>query len=197
MKEEERLLTFVQRVATQHADQDAPQEPSTAALTLPYDARQKSRFRALLDDGREAAVMLPRGTVLRDGDLLVAEDGTRVRVRAEAERVSVASAADALSALRAAYHLGNRHVPLQIRQQELVYRHDHVLDAMLRQLGLNVTERLSPFEPESGAYGHAHAPYAHGHADTSSAPDPAHEPLPAPERELPTRVELARPLRQR
>ena len=197
MKEKERLLTFAQRVSTQHADDDASGGAVSTSLTVPYDARQKSRFRARLDDGREAAVMLPRGTVLRDGDLLVAEDGTRALVRAEAERVSVATAGDVLSALRAAYHLGNRHVPLQISAQRLIYRHDHVLDAMLLQLGLNVTEQALPFEPESGAYGHSHAAHAHADADAAHAPGPAPEPPPAPERELPTRVELARPLRQR
>jgi urease accessory protein len=179
------LLTFAQRAVDRHADQNPP----SASLTLPYGTRQKSRFRARLDDGREAAVILPRGTLLRDGDVLVADDGTRTRVRAEAELVSVASAPDSLSALRAAYHLGNRHVPLQITQQQLVYLHDHVLDAMLRQLGLTVTDSQLPFEPESGAYGHAHAPHAHA--------DEHQPPAPAPESELPTRVELARPLRQR
>ncbi len=178
------MLTFAQR-ADRHADHDC----SSASLTLPYGTRQKSRFLARLDDGREAAVILPRGSVLRDGDVLVADDGTRARVRAEAELVSVATAPDSLSALRAAYHLGNRHVPLQITEPHLVYLHDHVLDAMLRQLGLIVTDRQLPFDPESGAYGQAHVPHAHAESHD--------EPARAPESELPTRVELARPLRQR
>jgi urease accessory protein len=190
MEEMKSVLTFAERVPAHHAADDMSTGSPSASLTLAYDARQKSRFRARLDDGREAAVMLPHGTVLRHGDLLVAEDGTRVRVHAEPERVSVASAADALGALRAAYHLGNRHVPLQIAEQQLVYRHDHVLDAMLEQLGLQVSERLLPFEPETGAYGHSHA--AHAHAE-----EPEHETPRMPEPDIPTRLELARPLRQR
>jgi urease accessory protein len=178
------VLTFAERVAAAHAQSE---DATLPRLTLPYDSRQKSRFRAQLDDGREAAVMLPRGTVLRQGDVLVAEDGTRVCVHARAERVSVATAMDALSALRAAYHLGNRHVPLQISEERLVYAHDHVLDAMVRQLGLNLTEQMLPFEPEAGAYGHSHA--SHGKSE--------HHHQHSPESELPTRVELARPQRPR
>ncbi|HEY6558373.1 MAG TPA: urease accessory protein UreE [Polyangiaceae bacterium] len=184
------MLTFAERVPAHPVHDDVSSSSPLATLTLPYDARQKSRFRAWLDDGREAAVMLPRGTVLRHGDLLLAEDGTRVTVRAEPERVSVATAADALSALRAAYHLGNRHVPLQIAEQQLIYRHDHVLDAMLEQLGLRVSDRLLPFEPETGAYGHSHTAHAH-------AAEPEHETPRMPEPDIPTRLELARPLRQR
>lgn len=184
------MLTFAERVPAHPVPDDGSSSLALATLTLPYDARQKSRFRARLDDGREAAVMLPRGTVLRHGDLLMAEDGTRARVHAEPELVSVATAGDALSALRAAYHLGNRHVPLQIAEQRLIYRHDHVLDAMLQQLGLRVSERLLPFEPETGAYGHSHAAPAH-------AAEPDHETPPIPEPDIPTRLELARPLRQR
>jgi urease accessory protein len=184
------VLTFAERVPAHPVPEEDCSSSALPTLTLPFDGRQKSRFRARLDDGREAAVMLPRGTVLRHGDVLVAEDGTRVSVHAEPERVSVATAADALSALRAAYHLGNRHVPLQIAEEQLIYRHDHVLDAMLEQLGVQVSERLLPFEPETGAYGHSHT--AHAHAE-----EPEHETPPMPEPDIPTRLELARPLRQR
>lgn len=127
-------------------------------LTLPFELRQKSRLRARLDDAREVALMLPRGSVLRDGDLLRADDGSVIAVRAAVEEVSTARAADALLFARACYHLGNRHVPLQIAGDRLCYLRDHVLDGMVRGLGLTVAHEAQPFEPEAGAYSaHAHS----------------------------------------
>jgi urease accessory protein len=137
---------------------------SHATLTLTYDVRSKSRFRAKLDDGREVFVQLSRGCTLKDGDVL---DGSElhVLVRAALEPVSVATALDSLLLTRAAYHLGNRHVPLEIGQNQLVYQHDHVLDAMLRELGVEVTSAQRKFQPEGGAYRlnsqHAHHDHAH------------------------------------
>jgi len=141
------------------------------SLTLPFELRCRSRLRARLDDGREAALFLPRGEVLRGGDLLQAEDGTAVRVVAAPEPVSTARADDPLLLTRAAYHLGNRHVALQVDQGCLRYLHDHVLDDMVRSLGLQVGIEQAPFEPEPGAYrdaqlngnGHGHE-QTHGHA---------------------------------
>jgi urease accessory protein len=128
----------------------------TGSLTLPFDSRQRSRFRAVLDDGEEVGVMVPRGTVLRDGDELVAEDGTAIAVRAADETVSTVRAADPIALARACYHLGNRHVALQIGDGWARYRNDHVLDQMVRALGLDVAIEEAPFEPEPGAYGHHH-----------------------------------------
>lgn len=129
----------------------------SATLTLPFELRQRSRLRARLDDAREVALMLPRGTVLRHGDLLRADDGAIIAVRAAAEAVSVARTTDALTFARACYHLGNRHVPLQIAGDGLCYLRDHVLDRMVQGLGLTVVHELQPFEPEAGAYSaHAH-----------------------------------------
>ncbi len=123
-----------------------------ATLTLPYEKRIKSRQRVVLDDGREAGVLLPRGTVLRDGDLLT--DGElKVAVCAALEPVSTVHSDDPLLLARACYHLGNRHVPLQIAEGWLRYQHDHVLDDMVRQMGLEVVGEQAPFEPEAGAYG--------------------------------------------
>lgn len=130
-------------------------------LTLPFDLRQKSRLRARLDDGEDVGVLMPRGTVLRDGDLLRASDGRVVSVSAAPETVSLVHCADPLLLARACYHLGNRHVPLQIEQGSLRYLHDHVLDDMLRALGLEVACEQLPFEPEAGAY-HSHGAH-HGH----------------------------------
>ncbi len=130
-------------------------------LTLPFDSRQKSRLRATLDDGTVVGLFMPRGTVLRHGDCLRAVDGRVISVQAAAETVSTVSAAEPLQLTRAAYHLGNRHVPLQIGQGWLRYRHDHVLDEMVVQLGLQVTVEFAAFEPEAGAYGGGH----HHHHD--------------------------------
>ena len=134
-----------------------------ACLTLTYEQRQKSRLRACLDDGREAAMLLPRGAALRHGDLLRAENGLIVEVRAAGEAVSTASAANPLLWARACYHLGNRHVALQIGDGWLRYRRDHVLDDMVRSLSLVVKHETAPFEPEGGAYGRQHG-HTHSHA---------------------------------
>lgn len=141
-------------------------------LTLAYQFRQKSRLRVTLDSGREAGLMLPRGEgALRDGVLLQAEDGTIVRVRSAPETLSIVRCSEPRLLARAAYHLGNRHVPLQIDDGWLAYLHDHVLDDMVRGLGLDVVVEQRPFEPEAGAYagGHSHphdeedAPHPHDH----------------------------------
>jgi urease accessory protein len=140
-----------------------------ASLTLPLESRVKSRLRVTLDDGREAGLFLERGPGLKDGDLLGDEEGMVVQVRAAPETLSVALCQDPLLLARACYHLGNRHVPVSIQASMLSYSHDHVLDAMLRGLGLEVRVEQGPFEPEPGAYaggaGHAHAhTETHGHA---------------------------------
>lgn len=137
---------------------------ANATMTLVYDQRQKSRLRATLDSGEDAGVLLPRGTVLRDGDLLPGEGGLVVRICAAAEVTSVVRTRDPLQFARACYHLGNRHVPLQIGDGELRFLHDHVLDDMLKGMGLEVDCETAPFEPEPGAYtsaGEGH--HQHGH----------------------------------
>ena len=133
------------------------------SLTLPFERRERSRQRVVLDDGTAAVLMLPRGTLLRDGDLLAGPADAcsgPVVVRAAAEPVSVVVSADPLLLLRAAYHLGNRHVPLQIGTGWLRYLRDHVLDDLCRGLGLEVAAASLPFEPEAGAY----AGSRHGHS---------------------------------
>lgn len=148
--------------------------PPATMLTLPFEDRRRSRMRTALDDGREAALLLPRGTVLRDGDRLRdAETGEIVTVRAAAQTLSYAHTDDLLLLARAAYHLGNRHVPVEVGPGWLAYEHDHVLDGMVRELGLPVDTRVAPFEPEAGGYrqgktesgteAHAHPHHAHHH----------------------------------
>ena len=132
-------------------------------LTLPYDARCKSRFAAALDTGEEVGVVLPRGTVLRDGDMLVADDGGLVRVIAAPESVLLVRAPDRLTLTRAAYHLGNRHTPVEVGAEELKLEADPVLEDMLKRLGAQVERAQLPFQPESGAYGGGHR---HGHDET-------------------------------
>ena len=125
-------------------------------LKLPFEIRQKSRFRAQLVDGAEVAVVIERGSVLRGGDYLSSADHRYVLVEAAPEAVSLVSHSDASTLARAAYHLGNRHVPLQVGDHWVRYLHDHVLDDMCRQLGMKVEREAAPFEPEAGAYGGGH-----------------------------------------
>ena len=134
---------------------------SDARLVLPFESRQRSRLLAALESGEQIRLTLPRGTILRGGDRLQASDGRVVEVVAAPEPVSIVRATDARQLARAAYHLGNRHVTLQITADSIRYLHDHVLDDMLRGLGLSVGDDILPFEPEAGAYATSHA---HGHA---------------------------------
>lgn len=140
----------------------------TARLCLPIDSRIRSRLRVELEDGREAGLFLPRGLILRGGDRLASECGEVVEILAAAESVSTVRSEDKLLLMRCAYHLGNRHVPLQIESGMLRYQHDHVLDEMVRGLGAEVIAEQAPFEPEAGAYagdGHGHH---HHHDDHGS-----------------------------
>ncbi|ARP82591.1 urease accessory protein UreE [Bordetella genomosp. 8] len=132
-------------------------------LTLPFESRSRSRLAATLDNGDEVALFLPRGTVLRDGDALVAEDGGLVRVVAAPQPVLRATCVDPHVLLRAAYHLGNRHTPVEVGPDYLQLEHDPVLKDLLLRLGLNVVAIEAPFEPEAGAYGGGHK---HGHDET-------------------------------
>ena len=142
---------------------------ASVAVTLEHSERQKSRGLLRLDDGSEAALLLERGSGLCHGEHLLADDGVVVLVQAALEGLSVVTADDPLDLARAAYHLGNRHVAVQIEGLRLAFLHDHVLDDMLRELGFRVAFAAERFEPESGAYGHGHAHVEqprreHGHA---------------------------------
>lgn len=150
------------------ADAKALSVAADAELRLVFQDRQRSRCRARAVDGREVAWFVERGVVLCDGDVLSASSGETVLVLAAEETLSVVTSNDALLLCRAAYHLGNRHMPLQVLEGELRYQHDHVLDDMVRGLGLSVEVAQRPFQPENGAYhgsGHGHA---HGHSHSNS-----------------------------
>jgi urease accessory protein len=140
--------------------------PADVTLTLTLEQRTRCRLRVMLDDGREAGLFLPRGTVLHHGDALIAEDGLVARIIAAPEPLSRVQSEDPLLLARACYHLGNRHVPLQIEPGRISYRQDQVLDAMVRGLGLEVRLVDAGFEPEAGAYGAQaadHAGHTHAH----------------------------------
>jgi len=142
---------------------DRPETPD-GAVTMTLEQRLKRRLRVTLDDGREAGIFLERGAGLKDSDLLVSAEGLVVRVRTAPERVSVVVSDDPHRLARACYHLGNRHVALQIELGRLCYLQDHVLDDMVRGLGLTVRVEDAPFEPEPGAYGgrgHGHEQHRH------------------------------------
>ena len=125
-------------------------------LVLPFDLRIRSRLRTRLASGEEAVLKTERGAVLRDGECLKSEDGRVVRIVAAPEKVMHITCADQYELTRAAYHLGNRHVPVQIGDRFLRIAADRVLSDMLQGLGAKVEELQAPFEPESGAYGGGH-----------------------------------------
>ncbi len=135
------------------------QQPADEHLVLPFELRQKSRLRTRLASGEEIGLFLARGTILRGGDCLQAEDGRIVLVVAADEATMRVTALLARDLNRAAYHLGNRHVPLQVGDGWLRLGADSVLGDMLEGLGVQVAMEYSPFEPEAGAYGeHTHRP---------------------------------------
>ena len=160
-----------------------------STVELDWDVRQKSRFDTTDSLGRHLGVFLPRGTLLRGGDVLVVEDGSMVRVLAAPQAVLRISACPThgspFDLTRAAYHLGNRHVPIELKPDHLKIEPDHVLADLLRAMHLIVNTVDEAFEPEGGAYsaathaghhhgGHAHGDHEehsdHGHAKTTAAP---------------------------
>ena len=154
-------------------------------IELDWDVRQKSRFAATDSAGRELGIFLPRGTLVRGGDVLVAEDGSMVRVVAAPQPVLVITHCKnhgtPFDLARAAYHLGNRHVPIELQPDHLKIEPDHVLADMLRAMHLIVNATDAPFEPEGGAYaaghggGHHHGGHGHGHGhDHGSDHDHGH-----------------------
>ena len=130
-------------------------------LKLPFESRQKSRLKTKLVSGEEVGLMLPRGEILRGGDLVTASDGRVIEVLADAEKLLHIETPELA---RAAYHLGNRHVPVEVGKDYLRIAQDHVLEEMLKKLGAKVTHVEAPFEPEAGAYagGHQHDEMGHG-----------------------------------
>jgi urease accessory protein len=159
-----------------------------ATVELDWDVRQKSRFDATDSLGRQLGVFLPRGTLVRGGDVLVAEDGSMIKVIAAPQAVlritACTSHGSPFDLTRAAYHLGNRHVPIELKPDHLKIEPDHVLADMLRSMHLIVNAVEEAFEPEGGAYssgghghgndhGHEHGGHEHSHAPAAAAAVPA------------------------
>ena len=148
-----------------------------STIELDWDVRQKSRFDATDSIGRSLGVFLPRGTVARGGDVLVAEDGSLIRVIAAPQAVlkitHCTQHGTPYDLIRAAYHLGNRHVPIELKPDHLKIEPDHVLADMLRAMHLIVHAVEEAFEPENGAYAagghHTHVEHSHGEHSHSHA----------------------------
>jgi urease accessory protein len=148
----------IYRFAEKRNHQVEGQGVESLVVELPFEQRKRSRIRAETTCGVVVGLFLERGTVLRNDDLLQAESGELVRISAAIEHVTTVTAPDQLVLLKAAYHLGNRHVPLQVDIADkgihrLRYLEDYVLDDMVVQLGANIVHEHAPFHPESGAYG--------------------------------------------
>lgn len=144
------MLTFTQRL-------NLLETTVSFSLSLTAEERTRTRHRFETPDGKELFLRLPRGTVLQEGDLLQSEDGaTVIKIAAKPEPVLTVTAQTPVDLLRASYHLGNRHVALEVALDYLRLSPDSVLQAMLEQLGVEVREETVPFQPETGAYGHSH-----------------------------------------
>lgn len=149
----ESMKIYTQRI------EHLPEGSEFETLELTFDTRQKSRFRATLKTGTDIGADLPRTGILRSGSFIATEQGDILKIDAKAERLMQVTATNEFDLLKAAYHLGNRHVPLMLTPTALYFEPDHVLAEMVVGLGLSVSEVDHPFEPESGAY----AQHAHDH----------------------------------
>jgi urease accessory protein len=138
-----------------------PLEKATGSLTLDFDARHRRRFLLATDQGHDVLLDLPETTAMADGDGLQLEDGRWLKVQAAQEDLVEIGHEDPGQLTRLAWHLGNRHLPTEIRDRVLRVRPDHVIEEMLRGLGAHLRRVLAPFQPEGGAYGHGHR-HTHG-----------------------------------
>jgi len=152
------ISRVIMKIYTQRLENIAP-ESDFESLELTFDTRQKSRFRATLKNGVDIGADLPRTGILRSGSFIATEQGDILRVDAKPEKLMQVTTNNSFDLLKAAYHLGNRHVPLMLTPTALYFEPDHVLAEMVQGLGLEVQEVMYPFEPESGAY----AQHQHDH----------------------------------
>lgn len=178
----------MRQLAQRYAHVDQPH----AYLRMDFDARQRARSRVIASNGDVVGIHIERGSSLKDGDCLISAAGEVYMVRAAAEPLSLVTCENQLDVARAAYHLGNRHVRLQIEHHRLSYQSDHVLDDMVQKLGFQVDHGEFPFEPEAGAYhrpsqlaadehthhhgahSHAHGAHSHAYGAHSHAHEPTH-----------------------
>ncbi|NVK39371.1 MAG: urease accessory protein UreE [Gammaproteobacteria bacterium] len=156
------------KIFTKIFEGDLPNGAASETISLSFDERKRGRLKITTDNGNDAGIQIERGQVLRHGTVLTNDAGELLTVLASNEAVSTAQVQDATLFARGCYHLGNRHVPLQIGEGFLRFQEDYVLDDMLRGLGIHVTHEQAPFEPENGAYapgtGHSHG-HSHSHDD--------------------------------
>ena len=159
----------VSKCISQGAGLAKPLMARASEVVLDWDVRQKSRFETTDSLGRTLGVFLPRGTAIRGGDVLVAEDGSMIRLVAAPQSVLKITHCTLhgtpFDLIRAAYHLGNRHVPIELKPDHLKIEPDHVLADMLRAMHLIVREVTEPFEPENGAYSTGSHTHGHGHGN--------------------------------
>ena len=141
-----------------------PKERATGSVTLDFDGRHRRRIRLTTDQGEDVLLDLPKAVAMADGDALELEDGRLLKVVAAAEAVVEVRHKEPNQLMRLAWHLGNRHLPTEIRDQVLRIRPDHVIEEMLHRFGAELVMANTPFQPEGGAYsgdGHHHD---HGHS---------------------------------
>ena len=137
-----------------------PKERAAGSLTLDFDARHRRRIRLTTDQGEDVLLDLPKTIAMADGDALQLEDGRLLQVKAAAELIVEVRHKDPTQLMRLAWHLGNRHLPTEIRDQVFCIRPDHVIEEMLHHAGAELLKRQAPFQPEGGAYsgdGHHHS----------------------------------------
>jgi urease accessory protein len=145
-----------------------PKEQAAGSLTLDFDARHRRHIRLTADEGEDVLLDLPKAIAMADGDGLQLEDGRWLKVQAAAELIIEVRHKDPNQLVRLAWHLGNRHLPTEIRNQVLQIRPDHVIEDMLRRFGADLASVCAPFQPEGGAYGghgyhHSHDEHGHDH----------------------------------
>ena len=169
-----KIIHYLGKSLGQGLGQNAGQseQPADDSVTLAFEQRQKGRFKAVSDQGLELGIFLERGQVLAQGDKLQAEDGRIFTVIAKPESVVTAHADDWPSFARACYHLGNRHVTLQLGERWLRFQPDHVLEHLAEHLGLRLEIGEAPFHPEAGAY---HGAHAHAHSHDSHEHNESHD----------------------
>lgn len=158
----------VQQLTDQQQADLVNQQAKGQFLQLDFDTRQRSRFRAILQNGEAVGIDVPRTGTLKDGDVVQNASGDIIQIFAKPQTLTKVTADNPFELMRGAYHLGNRHVPLMLVQHDndyaLYFEPDYVLADMLVKLGLTVSEVEHAFEPETGAYGHSHShSHAHGH----------------------------------
>ena len=143
-----------------------PEEKAAGSLTLDFDARHRRRIRLTADQGEDVLLDLPKAVAMADGDGLQLEDGRWLKVQAAAELIVEVRHEDPNQLVRLAWHLGNRHLPTEIRSQVLRIRPDHVIEHMLHGFGAELVVVRAPFQPDGGAYtthGHHHDHDDRGH----------------------------------